>query len=187
MGYLEDTLSTGETAVYEARFHWTYTLGAWIILIAGLVAAGFVWALLQKAVPGWQWLGYVVFAVFALQFLRLMIVKWTTEIAVTNHRFLYKRGWIARSTQELPMRRIEEVNVDQSLLGRIFGFGKVQVYGTGGDRPIATPSIDEPLRLRGAVVDAAQGSAARTGPDAPQAAFEREEAVRRDPPVAPEE
>ena len=59
------------------------------------------------------------------------IVLWTTEIAVTNRRLIYKRGWIARRTEEINLRRIEEVNLKQGVLGRIFGWGRLRVHGTG--------------------------------------------------------
>jgi hypothetical protein len=30
-----------------------------------------------------------------------MLPLWTTEMGVTNHRFIFKRGWLRRSTDEL--------------------------------------------------------------------------------------
>ena len=32
-------------------------------------------------------------------------------MAITNRRFIYKRGWIARKTEEMSLHRIEEVNL----------------------------------------------------------------------------
>jgi uncharacterized membrane protein YdbT with pleckstrin-like domain len=48
---------------------------------------------------------------------------WTTEIAVTNHRIIYKAGLIRRDTVEILM--VESVDVDQSILGRLLGYGTV--------------------------------------------------------------
>ena len=166
MGYLEKTLSVGETVIHQAEFHWTYTLGAWLFLISGEIFALFIWFLLIAGAPDQVWVVFVLFGLFGYIFLRLMIAKWTTEIAVTNRRFLYKRGWIARRTHELPMRRVEEVNVDQGVFGRIFGFGKVRVSGTGGDKPISTPNVDDPLSLRKTLVETAEGIAVASRGDA---------------------
>ena len=60
-----------------------------------------------------------------------MFPIWTTEIAVTNHRLIVKRGWLARSTDELQLKAIEQVNFQQGFLGRLFDFGSGDVHGTG--------------------------------------------------------
>ena len=57
--------------------------------------------------------------------------RWTTELSVTNHRVIYKRGFIRRHTVEMNMDKVETVNVDQSILGRIAGYGTIHVLGTG--------------------------------------------------------
>ena len=76
------------------------------------------------------------FCVFGIIFL----IRWlTTEIALTTKRFVVKTGWIARSTEEIAHRRIEEVKLDQGILGRILGYGKltVRVQATRKSPPTA--------------------------------------------------
>ena len=124
MGYVEQTLSSGEQVLYTARFHWLYTFSA-------------IMALIFLAIVG---IGIFIF-------LSMMITKWTTEIAVTNKRLIYKRGWIARKTDELSPKKIEEINVSQGVVGRILGFGKIRIQGTGGGE-IVLPNIDDPLTFR---------------------------------------
>jgi uncharacterized membrane protein YdbT with pleckstrin-like domain len=130
MSYVEETLGSDERIIHVARFHWFYTFSAIVILI----------------VLGPLLIGIVIFLV-------MMIRKWTTEIAVTNMRFVYKRGWISRQTEEMSLHRIEEVNLDQSIFGRIFGYGKLRLSGTGVGT-IMLPSIDDPLALRRAIQEA---------------------------------
>ena len=57
--------------------------------------------------------------------------RWTQEIGVTDRRVIYKRGFISRHTEEMNMDKIETVLVEQSLLGRILGYGTVTIQGTG--------------------------------------------------------
>ena len=130
MSYVEETLGSDERIIYVARFHWFYTFSAVLILI----------------VLGPLLIGIVIFLV-------MMIRKWTTEIAVTNMRFVYKRGWISRQTEEMSLHRIEEVNFDQSIFGRIFGYGRLRLSGTGIGT-ITLPSIDDPVALRRAIQEA---------------------------------
>lgn len=159
MGYVEKTLSEGEKVVCSGRFHWFYTFGAVVrCLVAGAVV-GFA----VNVVGGWAWAsgeapsGYFWGAAAALLvFLLTMVEKWTTEIAITNRRLVYKRGWIARSTEEIRLSRIEEVNISQSVAGRIFGYGKVLCKGVGvGD--VDLPSIAAPLDFRRALQNAGVG------------------------------
>jgi uncharacterized membrane protein YdbT with pleckstrin-like domain len=71
-------------------------------------------------------------------------------VAVTNHRLICKNGLIARHTVEMNLDKIESVDVDQTVLGRMFGFGTVTVRGVGTTiDPIR--GIANPIGLRQAV------------------------------------
>ena len=56
-----------------------------------------------------------------------IIWMWCAEMAITDRRMIYKRGWIIRRTEEISLHRIEEVNLRQSILGRILGYGKLSM------------------------------------------------------------
>jgi uncharacterized membrane protein YdbT with pleckstrin-like domain len=76
-----------------------------------------------------------------------LIRRATTELAVTDRRVIYKSGVFARHTLEMNRSKVESVDVDQSLLGRIFGFGTITVRGTGGSlEPIRM--VSDPLTFR---------------------------------------
>ena len=77
----------------------------------------------------------------------LVIRIWSTEMAVTSRRLIYKRGWIARKTDELSLHRIEEVNLRQGVLGRILNYGKVHVQGMGGG-DILLPTMGRPMLFK---------------------------------------
>jgi uncharacterized membrane protein YdbT with pleckstrin-like domain len=81
-----------------------------------------------------------------------MLPLWTTEIGVTNQRFILKRGLVWRSTHELQLRAIEEVNLEQDLLGRVFNCGRLRLHGTGVD-DIRLPVLADPIGLRKALQD----------------------------------
>ena len=49
---------------------------------------------------------------------------------VTSKRVIQKRGWIKRDIEEMRLSKIETVEYNQSILGRIFGYGNVKVTGT---------------------------------------------------------
>lgn len=90
-------------------------------------------------------------------FAHMMIVKATTEIAVTSERLVYKKGLIARHVGELNVDRIEGVSVRQGVLGRIFGYGRVLIRGMGVGE-VLLPSIEAPIEFRRAIQEAKQMS-----------------------------
>lgn len=96
-------------------------------------------------------LGSVLFGLFL--FASMLVNKATTEIAVTNHRLIYKKGLIARHVGELGVASIEGVGVRQSILGRIFGYGRVTVRGMGVGE-VMLPPIENPVVFRRAIQDA---------------------------------
>lgn len=101
-------------------------------------------------------LRFCILAMFLLGlyiFAHMMIIKATTEIAVTNERIVYKKGLIARQVGELNIDRIEGVSVQQGILGRLLGYGKVFIRGMGVGEVIL-PSIESPLEFRRAINEA---------------------------------
>jgi uncharacterized membrane protein YdbT with pleckstrin-like domain len=73
--------------------------------------------------------------------------RWTTETDVTNLRVVHKTGFIKRRTFEMSLDKVESVDVDQSILGRMLNYGNVTVRGVGeGAETIDT--IASPLDFR---------------------------------------
>lgn len=93
------------------------------------------------------------FVMGLFMFANMMIIKATTEIAVTTDRLIYKRGLIARNVGELSIDRVEGVALIQGVLGRILGYGKVSIRGMGVGE-VVLPPIEEPVEFRRAVNEA---------------------------------
>lgn len=63
-----------------------------------------------------------------------IIRQFTTEMAITNKRVIIKTGLISRTTLEMNLSKVETISVDQSIFGRIFGYGTLVIVGTGGTK-----------------------------------------------------
>jgi uncharacterized membrane protein YdbT with pleckstrin-like domain len=74
----------------------------------------------------------------------------SADFAVTTSRLILKQGLISRRTLELQLNKVEAVNVDQSLFGRILGYGTLQVGGTGGTKEVFS-IVNHPDAFRTAV------------------------------------
>jgi uncharacterized membrane protein YdbT with pleckstrin-like domain len=129
MSYVSKTLGSKEKILYQTGYHWLYSFGAMLLTLTIL---GLPWGL------------------------AMFIRAFATEIAVTSDRFVRKTGLISIQSEEVSLDKIEEVTVHQTILGRIFGYGNVQVHGTGmGD--IKCNMVDSPVSLRREIQTAREG------------------------------
>ena len=168
-GYVEKTLAGGEDIIHRANFNWTYSFFPmmWFALGAASVAlifyiqfaAGRPYESLKVA---W-WSAGIAGACGSLILINHLIILTTTEIVVTTYRFVYKTGLISRSTQEVSLNKIEEIVLHQTVLGRIFGYGKLVLRGTGVGM-IELPNLDNPIGVR-RTIERAKADLRRTDRD----------------------
>jgi len=145
MRYIERVLQPGEAVIHASKIHWIIYIPGVVVVLAAVVF--FVVALGH---PG-QLLWLALFATcVGLGFFMLFLAwfkRWTTEIDVTDRRIVYKRGFIWRHTVEMNMDKVESVDVDQSILGRLLDYGDISIRGTGtGLEPLR--NIEAPLEFR---------------------------------------
>ena len=94
-----------------------------------------------------HWIIFVNLLAFFTLFISPLISKLTSEFAITNKRVIVKTGLIRRQTLETNLSKIESINVNQSILGRILGYGTITIIGTGGTRN-SFYKIRQPLEFR---------------------------------------
>lgn len=150
MSYIEKVLQPDERVIAFGRKHWIIYLAGIFFIVLGVLS----WSFGSMFYPVdylWDILGGIIALFGFLALFRAWFEQWTTEIAVTNRRVVYKAGFISRKTTEMNMEKIESVAVDQNLWGRIFDYGTVQVRGTGAGIDQLN-LIANPLQLRNAIV-----------------------------------
>lgn len=106
--------------------------------------------MVQTSHPGVRIASFLFFLCGLYMFAQMMVIKATTEIAITNNRLIYKQGLVARHVGEISIDRIEGVNVLQGMLGRIFDYGNVIVRGMGVGE-VMLPPIAQPIEFRKAI------------------------------------
>lgn len=147
MSYIRKVLLPGEQVVYETGLHWlVYGRAFVVLLLAAALAVASTYAAPDTA-PLLQILAALLALIGLFFFLAAALRRASTELAVTDQRVVFKRGIIARHTIEMNRSKVESVDVDQSLLGRVFGYGTVLLRGTGGSlEPMAM--VGHPLAFR---------------------------------------
>jgi uncharacterized membrane protein YdbT with pleckstrin-like domain len=163
MSYVARVLQPGETLLYTTKLHWLIYLRTILLLIICVILAGLAVSTSDNQnISLALRIAAVIFGVLAVgAALHAFIRRATTELAVTDHRVIYKTGLLARHTIEMNRDKVESVDVDQTLLGRIFGYGTIVVRGTGGSlEPIR--DIGDPLTFRSYITAGPSSGQARS-------------------------
>ena len=130
MSYVERVLQPGETVRHTATIHWIVYWPGVMFAVAGLAVWGFG-EFNDHGNMFWQVVAGLLWVVALFLLVPEWFTWWTTEIAVTNRRIIFKQGFIRRSTMEMHMDKVESVDVDQSIFGRLLDYGDITVHGTG--------------------------------------------------------
>lgn len=130
MSYISRRLAPGEAILHKGRFHFVQEIWPWVaLLVLGILVVGiFIW-------------------------IAELVRMSTTQMAVTNRRVLMKRGFFMVHLDELTLGSIEGSNINQSIFGRMFGYGKLTLQGRG-DTHLQFPTMDQPSRFRSAIEQA---------------------------------
>jgi uncharacterized membrane protein YdbT with pleckstrin-like domain len=204
MLYIMESLSPGEHIIQPTGYHWIFVFHRFVSLVFFILAAlavVVIGAIYHKypTLPPWQimtafkqmsffeilggfWSSHVllrsgafllvIFGIF--QLLIAMVIRATTEIAVTNRRLILKTGIIARNVKELKIENIEGINVHQSILGRLLNYGQMSANGTGVGEIHFPAYMADPVSFRRAIqaartpvetVDVTRSSTAATAHD----------------------
>ncbi len=138
MGYIEKNLMENEQVVYEANLH--YIVYAVPFLVA-LLAVGFLFI----TDLDWMWRIILMVAVWLAAFIWAVVINGGKQYVVTTRRLIFKRGIIRRSSFELLLRKCEGIQIEQSIMGRILGYGSVLV--TTGEATNRYDNIKKPLKF----------------------------------------
>jgi uncharacterized membrane protein YdbT with pleckstrin-like domain len=149
MGYVEQVLQPGETIRYVTGVSWVGYLPGLLLWVLALILL--VEIAPWRASAGWALIGWIAiaaaFGVGAVLLIKHWWRRFAVEIAVTNRRVLYKEGFIRRHTFEMHLDKVESVEVEQSVLGRLLNYGDITIRGTGETMERAA-MIDRPLDFR---------------------------------------
>ena len=108
----------------------------------------------------WSLAPLIVLGLLTVAFFGLGLIFWiiafirykTTELAFTNKRVIAKFGFISRQTIELNISKVESIQVNQGILGRIFNYGTLVISGAGNPQA-PVPGISDPMSFRRAFME----------------------------------
>ena len=158
MSYTDSNRLAGEHVVSHTRLHCKCLIGPVLFMLVTVLPIA--WLLAPGSCSNF---GLIPPGLGLFILLAALIKRRSSDFAVTNMRVMMKTGVIRTRSVELLLGKIEAIAVNQSVGGRMFGYGDIVVTGSGGTEE-AFSDIQAPLELRRAVqsVTAAQSTQVQT-------------------------
>ena len=141
MSYVDQNLIPGEQILYRTGLHWQYLFPAFVF--GGLFILSGCLSILADSVKA----GLIIAGLGFLMIYLSVISRRATEMVITDIRVIIKVGLFRIRTIEMMLSKIESIDVNQGLLGRMFGYGTIVLKGTGGSRE-PFKNVRSPLDFR---------------------------------------
>jgi uncharacterized membrane protein YdbT with pleckstrin-like domain len=163
MSYIERNLIPGEKIMYRTGIHWSVLVGP--TRVAAIIAApGIALLAYRDRIAGNQIpvdavaaAGIALLVVAAIVLAYNVIKRNATEIAVTDRRVIIKTGMTSRRSLEIMIAKVESIGIDETVMGRVLGYGTVVIHGTGGT-PEPFHKIAHPSEFRREVQQQVDGA-----------------------------
>ena len=169
MSYARNLLSRGEEVVYESRQHWFAVVArTWLWIVVAIVAL----ALIIFLVSGEEAFGGATVdqvltivgllgLIAAIGFIGFVLWDWRNqEWLITTRRVMRAEGVLNKSVSDSSLEKINDARLDQSMFGRIFGFGTLDILTAaeeaGGSNVADFPMIADPVQFKKAMFDQKQ-------------------------------
>ena len=158
MSYADGLLSTGERIAHREKQHWfVFVWGSkWAV---GAILLGLVLLVLSQNV-GPDQRGIVGIGVAALVIGGLAVLGWhiarflNQEYVLTNRRVLQVAGVLNKTSTDSSLEKINDARLSQSVFGRIFGFGDLDILTAAETGIERFHMIRNPVGFKKAMLDA---------------------------------
>ena len=154
-------LNDDEDIVLDLHPHWWYLAAPVAMLVAAIIVAAFVqFAWDPPAVVTWLCVAAIVIPAGMVAW---RLWSWrTTYFVVTSDRLIHRAGVLAKQGREIPLERINDLTVNQSIFERIIRAGDVLIE-SGGERGQSLLSdLPNPFKVQNAIYAEIERTQART-------------------------
>lgn len=137
MSFIEKNLAPNERIIHLGKLHgWIYVKSIFFLIL------GIILTFASTTGSGTSAAGVFLLVCALISLLVIYATQKSSEFALTNKRVIFKTGLFSRKMVELQLNKADGMQIEQSLLGRMFNFGKVKVTSTGiveNFYPVADP------------------------------------------------
>ena len=151
---MANDLLPGETLVLKDHPHWIVVVKSLVIPVVLLIAvtvADFTFLLDNYGSFPEHFRTYLTLVVVAIAGLWLIVVwiRWrSTSYTLTNQRIKIETGVFSRQSKMIPIDRVQDCTTKQSLVGRMLGYGRVEVDAAGAQGAEVLDHLPNPGSFR---------------------------------------
>jgi membrane protein YdbS with pleckstrin-like domain len=151
---VEEHLQPGEEILYRAETSRISLAPLAVLLALALVAAVLAWNW-AESIPG-TIVALIVAALIGIVLAWKNVVLRSNEYLLTNHRVIRQTGIFSKQSMDSRLDKINNVEHRQSVWGRIFGFGDVEIDTASETGMTLFKNISRPLDFKHAIVAASE-------------------------------
>jgi uncharacterized membrane protein YdbT with pleckstrin-like domain len=158
MAYIDRLLAADERIKLIAHRHILFLVTRTALYVLGAIA---LWALaiiaMRRIDTGGEWIGLALFVFSAVPIViaiyRFLVWK-QEQYIVTNYRIIQVEGIVNKRTFDSALEKVNDVLMTQSLFGRTFGYGDIQII-TGSEIGVnVITAIADPFAFKRALLEA---------------------------------
>jgi uncharacterized membrane protein YdbT with pleckstrin-like domain len=149
-------LMPGETLVLKERQHWIVMIKPLLLPIAILVLVALLDAF--QAIPSdYRVLATLAAAALLGLWLIAVWIRWNSRsFTITDRRVILDTGVLSRASKVIALDRVQDISTNQSLLGRMFGYGRIEIDSAGAAGAEVLSALPHPQRFRDEVFGRAE-------------------------------
>ena len=149
-------LNDGEDVILDLRPHWWFLTGPIVATAVTLAAA------IALRNVDYASLAALVLMLLSVLWLLVRYLKWTTtNFVLTTDRLISRKGVLSKSGREIPLERINDVSVNQTLFERIIKSGDLMIESAGERGQQHFPDMSKPFIVQNAIYAEMERASAR--------------------------
>jgi peptidase M28-like protein/PH (Pleckstrin Homology) domain-containing protein len=154
--YLINLLGENEHILFVTRQHWLVLFGEILsemviaAVLGGLVTLIWMFWVSDPLVP----LGYLLLLIPAVSLLRDLLIWKNRQYVVTNWRVIKIAGVFNKEVSDSSLEKVNDVKLEQSFLGRLCGYGSIEILTASELGVSKFNKIGSPIRLKTAMLNA---------------------------------
>jgi uncharacterized membrane protein YdbT with pleckstrin-like domain len=154
--YLNNLLGEREEILLVTHQHWFQLIRSIlleiVLIILTVTAVTLLYTLLLPSPP--VLLGLLLLLIPILSLIRDSLIWYNHKYVVTNHRVVQIFGVFNKNVTDSSLEKVNDVKMDQSILGRIFNFGDIEILTASELGINRFTFIGDPIRFKTAMLDA---------------------------------
>jgi len=152
--YLNNLLGKQEDILLVARQHWLVLLSETISEILLTLCVLVLVIVLSVFVGPFAWLGLLILIAPAVSLTRDVLIWANRKYVITSRRVIQLSGVISKNVADSSLEKVNDVKLEQSFLGRLLGYGDIEILTASELGVNKIQRIADPIRYKIAMVNA---------------------------------